>query len=586
MSNAVFPILRGVKKGSRYKTPIFKTKVQTTVSDRELRTSYSSYPRWQFSLAFEYLRASQQYQEWQALLGFFLQRSGDFDSWLYDDPDDDQVVAQEIGVGDGSTTQFQLVRNMGGFVEPILNPDVDTVQVFRNDWQGNQLLYPIARTQLLKYSEALDNAVWTRTNLTTVTPSAAAAPDGSNNADLIVLSATLGSHYISQTVTAVDNAYHSGSVFVKQDTVKRVLLGLYNKAGANPWLEYRFEDDRIIGATVSSANTDTIFSVERRDDGWIKLKLENMNMKTGSTAPLLRVYAGADIGVGDASYSKTNCTATRAVAGETSPIAGWNVDQLVESTTASVSHYASIGVTLVAGRTYRARAYFKTLSTGAAKRYASMLFTSSASSAFTGTAPGIVVDTATGTYNTYGTQAPFNVSVVDAGNGFWLATFDVTAAQTAGCAFRTYISNGPTATSPSYTGDGSSGILVCSPYVIDVDPANRDTPIFTTSSSGSVLGDATTGFYVWGAHLVDEPQVGAYIQTTSAPVTVTDYVLTGPAEKGGGVVTLARPAAANAVLTWTGKFFYRCRFLQGKMELNRFLKNFWSANKVEFISLK
>jgi uncharacterized protein (TIGR02217 family) len=119
MSNAVFPVLPGVKLGSRTKTPMFKTKIQTTVSDRELRTSYTSYPRWQFSLGFEYLRAAQQHREWQILLGFFNARRGSFDSFLYDDPDDNQATDQTFAVGDGVTTQFKLVRELGNFIEPI-----------------------------------------------------------------------------------------------------------------------------------------------------------------------------------------------------------------------------------------------------------------------------------------------------------------------------------------------------------------------------------------------------------------------------------------------------------------------------------
>lgn len=119
MSNAIFPTLTGVKKGGRTRTPIWKTKIQTSVSDREVRTSYGSFPRYQYSLPFEYLRANAQQQDWQTLVGFFNARNGNFDSWLYDDPDDNTVVDQVFGVGDGVTKEFRLVRSFGGFIEPI-----------------------------------------------------------------------------------------------------------------------------------------------------------------------------------------------------------------------------------------------------------------------------------------------------------------------------------------------------------------------------------------------------------------------------------------------------------------------------------
>lgn len=119
MSNTVFPVFPGVKKGSRTRMPLFETGIQTSVSGRELRTSYSAYPRWQYALEYEYLRAGQQHQHWQELVGFFLARGGDFDTWLYEDPDDHVAVDQQFGTGDGVTNQFRLLRAMGGFVEPV-----------------------------------------------------------------------------------------------------------------------------------------------------------------------------------------------------------------------------------------------------------------------------------------------------------------------------------------------------------------------------------------------------------------------------------------------------------------------------------
>ena len=62
--------------------------------------------------------------EFRTLLGFFLSRHGSFDSFLFDDVDDHAISNQSIGTGNGSTAQFQLARTMGGFVEPILAPNI------------------------------------------------------------------------------------------------------------------------------------------------------------------------------------------------------------------------------------------------------------------------------------------------------------------------------------------------------------------------------------------------------------------------------------------------------------------------------
>ena len=63
-------------------------------------------------------------------MGFFMLCQGAFGTFLFHDPTDDQVAGQQIGVGNASTTVFQLQRSMGttlpggGFQEPIVAPNV------------------------------------------------------------------------------------------------------------------------------------------------------------------------------------------------------------------------------------------------------------------------------------------------------------------------------------------------------------------------------------------------------------------------------------------------------------------------------
>ena len=42
--------------------------------------------------------------------------------FAYVDPEDNAVTSQEMGLGDGATTSFQLVRTLGGFDDPVLDP--------------------------------------------------------------------------------------------------------------------------------------------------------------------------------------------------------------------------------------------------------------------------------------------------------------------------------------------------------------------------------------------------------------------------------------------------------------------------------
>lgn len=119
MSNAVFPTLPGLS-WNVHKELMWKTKIQETVSGKELRAAWMKYPKWKYSLSYEVLRANVA-AELQNLVGFFNSRNGSYDSFLYHDPDDNSVTNYQFGTGDGSTKDFQLVRAYGGFVEPVQN---------------------------------------------------------------------------------------------------------------------------------------------------------------------------------------------------------------------------------------------------------------------------------------------------------------------------------------------------------------------------------------------------------------------------------------------------------------------------------
>lgn len=133
MSTQVFPALAGLGWDVK-RSQIWKTRAQEAIGGKETRLADWSYPRWEWELTFDFLRqaganmqaatfAGSTYAEFATLAGFFNLRQGQFDSFLYTEPDDNTVAAQAIGTGDGTTTTFQLVRAFGGFVEPIFAPN-------------------------------------------------------------------------------------------------------------------------------------------------------------------------------------------------------------------------------------------------------------------------------------------------------------------------------------------------------------------------------------------------------------------------------------------------------------------------------
>jgi hypothetical protein len=59
----------------------------------------------------------------QQLMGFYVAMKGAWDSFLYEDPNDNFVTNNIFGMGDGSTTAFQLTRSIGMGVDIVQNPD-------------------------------------------------------------------------------------------------------------------------------------------------------------------------------------------------------------------------------------------------------------------------------------------------------------------------------------------------------------------------------------------------------------------------------------------------------------------------------
>lgn len=132
MSNLIFPSLPGLQWDVK-KSPQFQTTIVKHTSGRETRVSNYAYPLWKWEMSYELLRETQGYAELQALCGFFLARSGSFDTFLFADPAEPNTVTNyELGVGDGLTTEYQITKSYAGFIEPVGYVDAATLQVFVN----------------------------------------------------------------------------------------------------------------------------------------------------------------------------------------------------------------------------------------------------------------------------------------------------------------------------------------------------------------------------------------------------------------------------------------------------------------------
>lgn len=117
MSDAVYPDLPGLKWPIR-RTHIWKTLKAESVSGKEFSIAMMTHPLRRYTLSYEVLRAGAE-AELQTIEGFFNLRQGSHDTFLYEDPDDHTVTSQTFGTGNGSKTQFFLVRTRGSFTEPV-----------------------------------------------------------------------------------------------------------------------------------------------------------------------------------------------------------------------------------------------------------------------------------------------------------------------------------------------------------------------------------------------------------------------------------------------------------------------------------
>jgi len=151
------PVLPTLNGFSVHKKPIWASLAQEAVSGREITTSNTAYPLWEFDLTYEGLRSSTQNRvtyaqfastlEYEAIATVFLATLGPYGRFYYDDPTDNSRTNQLIGYGDGSRTEFTVFRSFGTgslqLFEPIggLNPSVpfqpyvDTAPVAGSDFQ-------------------------------------------------------------------------------------------------------------------------------------------------------------------------------------------------------------------------------------------------------------------------------------------------------------------------------------------------------------------------------------------------------------------------------------------------------------------
>lgn len=133
MSTLVFPSLPGLA-WSVMRRPTFTTLTRLSDSARETTLRMATVCSYEFELKYEFLRHRDGNTDLQQIQSLFLAVRGDYDIFLFEDPNDNNIVEGQIGTGNGVNTVFVLARNTGpyfyeaiGYLNALTSVSVDGV---------------------------------------------------------------------------------------------------------------------------------------------------------------------------------------------------------------------------------------------------------------------------------------------------------------------------------------------------------------------------------------------------------------------------------------------------------------------------
>ena len=152
------------------------------------------------------------------------------------------------------------------------------------------LLLEQASTNLALYSSDYTNAAWTKANCT-ITAAASISPDGSQNAQLMVLSASSSSKFIyPAALITFTAATYTFSVYVKSYGQRYVQLG----GNSIPTIYCNFDlTNGIAGTPVGGSST---ANIQDAGNGWYRCSL-TYTAAAGSTTPLILATTSLTSGI-------------------------------------------------------------------------------------------------------------------------------------------------------------------------------------------------------------------------------------------------------------------------------------------------
>lgn len=185
----------------------------------------------------------------------------------------------QIGEGDGSTVAFAYAGSV----------------VYRQDWQGDQLMYDTARTNLALQSQTIGTS-WSAVQ-STVVANQIAAPDGTTTVDFLRESNANAAHSLALAFTGTDNADYVLSAWVK-GSGRDVTMYIRDKAN-----QYRGLVVDLTTGTATASNTPLDYGAIPYPNNMWRIWCK-VNAVTGGTGPAMYFYItrnGAQSYLGDGS---------------------------------------------------------------------------------------------------------------------------------------------------------------------------------------------------------------------------------------------------------------------------------------------
>jgi len=383
------------------------------------------------------------------------------------------IWGAQLEIGSTATTYNPTtVKNLLGFSEAFDNAA----------WtKSNSFI----QTNLLTYSENFDNAAWAKTN-SSVTANTTTAPNSTTTADSLIESSATGEHYIATSaVSFTSGSLYTFSCYVKPNGRNWFRLSFTNSAF--PALE-RFAYFDVQNGVVGTVAPNITAAITSVGNGWYRCSISRAATITAS-ASCFAVICDAD---NNTSYTGDG----------TSGLYVWGA-QLVQGS--------------VAGD------YQQTTSSALPVMYQAPNGTLTADKLVENTVTDFhiaeqnftVADNDTVTFSVYakaGERQFFNIRLLDKAAANKTAVFD--------------LANGTTASADATITSVGNGWYRCS--LKGNVSAGGTTPrariyLMSNSTTSSYAGDGTSGIYIWGAQLSDSASLDQYVNNPVAAPSSTAY---------------------------------------------------------------